>query len=97
MANSQTFVEGFGGAEGQITTLSQVQGSGLSLPPNASSFINIRRGGKLETLFLTNGNDRVLYTKNKPQDLYLKGLVTSQQYIYKNPNEGQRTKIGGNS
>jgi len=95
MANSQTFVEGFGGAEGQITTLSQVQGSGLSLPPNASSFINIRRGGKLETLFLTNGNDRVLYTKNKPQDLYLKGLVTSQQYIYKNPNEGQRTKIGG--
>ena len=96
MANSQTFVEGFGGAEGQITTLSQVQGSGLSLPPNASSFINIRRGGKLETLFLTNGNDRVLYTKNKPQDLYLKGLVTSQQYIYKNPNEGQRTKIGGN-
>ena len=96
MANSQTFVEGFGGADGQVTTLSQVQGSGLSLPPNAASFINIRRGGKLETLFLTNGNDQVLYTKNKPQDLYLKGLVTSQQYIYKNPNEGQRTKIGVN-
>jgi len=96
MANSQTFVEGFGGADGQITTLSQVQGAGLSLPPNAATFINIRRGGKLETLFLANGNDQVLYTKNKPQDLYLKGLVTSQQYIYKNPNEGQRTKIGGN-
>jgi len=96
MANSQTFVEGFGGADGQVTTLSQIQGAGLSLPPNAATFINIRRGGKLETLFLANGNDQVLYTKNKPQDLYLKGLVTSQQYIYKNPNEGQRTKIGGN-
>ena len=95
MANSQTFVEGFGGSTGQVTTLSQVQGAGLSLPPNAESFINIRRGGKLETLFLANGNDNVLYTKNKPQDLYLKGLVRSQQYIYKNPNEGQRTKIGG--
>lgn len=95
MANSQTFVEGFGGSTGQVTTLSQVQGAGLNLPPNAESFINIRRGGKLETLFLANGNDNVLYTKNKPQDLYLKGLVRSQQYIYKNPNEGQRTKIGG--
>lgn len=95
MANSQTFVEGFGGSTGQVTTLSQVQGAGLKLPPNAETFINIRRGGKLETLFLANGNDNVLYTKNKPQDLYLKGLVRSQQYIYKNPNEGQRTKIGG--
>lgn len=95
MANSQTFVEGFGGSTGQVTTLSQVQGAGLRLPPNAETFINIRRGGKLETLFLANGNDNVLYTKNKPQDLYLKGLVRSQQYIYKNPNEGQRTKIGG--
>jgi len=96
MANSQTFVEGFGGSTGQVTTLSQIQATGLRLPPNAESFINIRRGGKLETLFTTNGNDSVLYTKNKPQDLYLKGLVRSQQYIYKNPNEGQRTKIGGN-
>lgn len=95
MANSQTFVEGFGGSTGQVTTLSQVQGAGLKLPPNAETFINIRRSGKLETLFLANGNDNVLYTKNKPQDLYLKGLVRSQQYIYKNPNEGQRTKIGG--
>lgn len=95
MANSQTFVEGFGGSTGQVTTLSQIQGAGLALPPDAQSFINIRRGGKLETLFLANGNDNVLYTKNKPQDLYLKGLVRSQQYIYKNPNEGQRSKIGG--
>ncbi len=66
MANSQTYFAGFDGNGGsQITTLNQIQGAGLSLPPNAATFINTNAPGKLEILLTTNGNDDTLYNKNK--------------------------------
>lgn len=98
MANSNTYTEGIGTNDGQVTTLSQVQGAGLSLPVNSKQFIDTRAPGKLEILFTTNNNDSVIYSKNKPQDLYLKGLVQSQLAppFYVNPNEGQKNKISAN-
>lgn len=98
MANSNTYIDGLGSAGTEATTLAQIQGAGLSLPTNVAQFIDTRAPGKLEVLFNTKNNSDVLYTKNKPQDLYLKGLIQSQLSppFYTNPNEGQKNKIGTN-
>ena len=93
MANSQTYVDGFTPEGTQITTLSDVQGSGLRLPAQSAEYINIRTPGKIERLFSTPGNSAVLYNQNKPTDLYLKGPVASQMFIYRNIEEGQRNKL----
>jgi len=93
MANSQTYLDGFTPEGTQITTLSNVQGSGLRLPEQVAQYINIRTPGKIERLFSTPGNSAVLYNQNKPTDLYLKGPVASQMFIYRNIEEGQRNKL----
>lgn len=80
MANSQTYLEGFGQTE--VTTLSNVQGAGLTLPAPTGNFINTRAPGKLEILFNNGNNSNVLYTTNKPTNLYLKGpLAERLDYI----------------
>lgn len=80
MANSQTYLEGLGQTE--VTTLSNIQGAGLTLPTPASNFINTRSPGKLEVLFNAGNNSNVLYTTNKPTNLYLKGpLAERLDYI----------------
>lgn len=89
MANSNTFIDGFTSDGSQITTLSQVQGAGLSLP--IKGFIDIRAPGKIAALFNNNGNAEKLYSINKPEDV---GLATALQnrYDYKNPIQGQKSK-----
>lgn len=89
MANSNTFVEGFTSGGEQVTTLSQVQGSGLSLP--SGNFINIRSPGKIEALFSNNGNAEKLYSVNKPEDVGLSNVL-KHRFDYKNPNQGQKSK-----
>ena len=95
MANSNTYYSAIGNDGAQVTTLSNIQGAGLSLPPNSEQFINLRAPGKLETLFNANNNNEVLYSKNKPTDLYTKGLINNELSppFYANPNQGQRQKI----
>jgi hypothetical protein len=93
MANSQTYVDGFTPTGTQLTTLSDIQGSGLRLPAPTANYINIRSPGKIETLFNAQGNSNTLYTTNKPQDLYLKGPFASQMFVYKSIEEGQRNKL----
>ncbi len=95
MANSNTYAEGYGNSGTQLTTYDNIQGAGLKLPVPTQEFINIRSPGKIERLFATAGNSKVLYTKNKPQDLYLKGPVASQMFEYTNIEQGQRSKIKG--
>ena len=95
MANSNTYAEGYGNSGTQLTTYDNIQGAGLKLPVPTQEFINIRSPGKIERLFATPGNSKVLYTKNKPQDLYLKGPVASQMFEYTNIEQGQRSKIKG--
>jgi hypothetical protein len=92
MANSQTYVDGFGGGS-QITTLAEVQGAGLKLPTPTADFINIRSPGKIERLFTANGNSNTLYTTNKPQDLYLKGPISTANFDYRSIEQGQRNKL----
>jgi hypothetical protein len=86
MANSNTYYGAIGNDGAQVTTLSNIQGAGLSLPLNTEQYINLRSPGKLETLF---------NSKNKPIDLYAKGLISSELAppFYANPNQGQRQKI----
>jgi hypothetical protein len=95
MANSNTYYGAIGNDGAQGTTLSNIQGAGLSLPLNTEQYINLRAPGKLETLFNTKNNSDVLYNKNKPIDLYAKGLISSELAppFYANPNQGQRQKI----
>ena len=95
MANSNTYYGAIGNDGAQVTTLSNIQGAGLSLPLNTEQYINLRAPGKLETLFNTKNNSDVLYNKNKPIDLYAKGLISSELAppFYANPNQGQRQKI----
>jgi len=95
MANSNTYYGAIGNDGAQGTTLSNIQGAGLSLPLNTEQYINLRSPGKLETLFNTKNNSDVLYSKNKPIDLYAKGLISSELAppFYANPNQGQRQKI----
>jgi hypothetical protein len=93
MANSNTYAEGYGNSGTQITTYDNIQGTGLKLPVPTQDFINIRSPGKIERIFTTAGNSTVLYNQNKPQDLYLKGPMASQMFIYKNIEEGQRNKV----
>jgi len=93
MANSNTYAEGYGNSGTQLTTYDNIQGAGLKLPVPTQEFINIRSPGKIERLFATAGNSKVLYNQNKPQDLYLKGPMVSQMFVYKNIEEGQRSKI----
>ena len=95
MANSNTYYGAIGNDGAQVTTLSNIQGAGLSLPLNTEQYINLRSPGKLETLFNTKNNSDVLYNKNKPIDLYAKGLISSELAppFYANPNQGQRQKI----
>ena len=95
MANSNTYYGAIGNDGAQVTTLSNIQGAGLSLPLNTEQYINLRSPGKLETLFNTKNNSDVLYSKNKPIDLYAKGLISSELAppFYANPNQGQRQKI----
>lgn len=94
MANKQSYVLGYGGQGVQITTLSQIQGAGLKLP---EGFIDVRSPGKLESLFLFNGNASKLYSVNRPDDYNLKNALKTR-LDYKNPNQGQEqktnTKIG---
>lgn len=92
MANSQTYVEGFGGSS-QLTTLAEVQGAGLKLPVPTAEFINIRSPGKIERLFNVQGNSNTLYTTNKPQDLYLKGPLATANFEYRSIEQGQRNKL----
>lgn len=93
MANSNTYAEGYGNSGTQLTTYDNIQGAGLKLPVPTQEFINIRSPGKIERLFATAGNSKVLYNQNKPQDLYLKGPMASQMFIYKNIEEGQKNKV----
>jgi len=95
MANSNTYYSAIGNDGAQVTTLSNIQGAGLSLPSNTEQYINLRAPGKLETLFNANNNSEVLYSKNKPTDLYTKGLLSSELAppFYANPNQGQKQKI----
>lgn len=90
MANSNTFVDGFTSGGEQVTTLSQVQGAGLTIP--SGDFINVRAPGKLETLFNSNGNAAKLYSINKPDDVGLADAL-KRRYDYKNPNQGQANRI----
>ena len=90
MANSNTFVDGFTSGGEQVTTLSQVQGAGLTIP--SGDFINVRAPGKLETLFNSNGNAAKLYSINKPEDVGLADAL-KRRYDYKNPNQGQASRI----
>jgi hypothetical protein len=98
MANSNTYVAGLAPTGAEVSTLSQVQSNGLLLPVPTGQFIDTRAPGKLEVIFNTGNNSEVIYSKNKPQDLYLKGLVQSQLAppFYVNPNQGQRQKINAN-
>jgi hypothetical protein len=93
MANSNTYVEGYGNQGTQLTTYDNIQGAGLKLPVPTQDFINIRAPGKIERIFTTTGNSTVLYNQNKPQDLYLKGPVASSMFVYKSIEEGQRNKL----
>ncbi len=97
MANSNTYVEGYGNSGTQVTTYDNIQGAGLRLPVPTQDFINIRSPGKIERIFTTAGNSTVLYTQNKPQDLYLKGPVASQMFEYRSIEQGQRSKIKSSS
>lgn len=90
MANSQTFGGG-DASTGQITTLANVVGSGLTLPAPPQQFINIRKSGKLRELFENNGNDNVIYSLNKPEDVGLADALKNR-FQYKNPNQGQRDR-----
>jgi len=92
MANNQTFANGLTNDGDQITTLANVQGAGLKLPLPSANFINIRSPGKLRTLFQINGNAERLYSINKPEDAGLANVLKSR-FDYKNPNQGQRSKI----
>ena len=85
MANNNTSIDGE-----QITTLSQVQGAGLTIPPG--DFINVRSPGKLELLFNSNGNAAKLYSINKPEDVGLADAL-KRRYDYKNPNQGQSSRV----
>jgi len=90
MANSNTFVDGFTSGGEQVTTLSQVQGAGLTIP--SGDFINVRAPGKLEMLFNSNGNAAKLYSINKPDDVGLADAL-KRRYDYKNPNQGQASRV----
>ena len=93
MANSQTYMDGRGGNGGvQVTTLSDIQANGLQLPPNVNNFIDTRAPGKLEVLFNTGNNSTVLYTTNKPQNIYLKGPL-AERLDYVDINKGQQNEI----
>lgn len=94
MANSQTFVEGLTSGGDQITTLANIQGAGLKLPAATADFINIRSSGKIRALFETNGNAERLYSVNKPEDVGLADVLRTR-FDYKNPNQGQRSKVTG--
>lgn len=89
MANSQTNLAGFDGGQSQITTLNQIQGAGLSLPPNAATFINTNAPGKLQVLFTTNDNDETLYNKNK--FYFYQSQLTPPFYV--TPNQGRAEAI----
>lgn len=91
MANDQTYNNGFGSDGGQITTLADIQGAGLTLPSPPNQFINIRQGGKIQTLFETANNANFLYSINRPNDLYFSDFL-SNRFDYKNPTQGQLTK-----
>ncbi len=86
MANDQTFINGYGTDGGQTTTLSNIQGNGLTIP--SSDFINIRGSGKLESLFNNNNNSETLYTPTYVDNIYNTGPI-SNRFDYKNPNKGQ--------
>ena len=90
MANSQTYIDGF--SPDQVTTLSNVQGAGLKIPENTSNFINDRSPGKIERLFNATGNSNVLYSTNKPNNLYLKGPL-SEDNGYINIEYGQTHRL----
>lgn len=86
-------MDGLGGDGGtQVTTLSNIQGNGLKLPPNVNTFIDTRAPGKLEVLFNTGNNSTVLYTTNKPQNIYLKGPL-AERLDYVDINKGQQNEI----
>lgn len=89
MANSQTNLAGFDGGQSQITTLNQIQGAGLTLPPNAAAFINANAPGKLEVLLTTNNNDNTLYNKNKFS--FYQSQLTPPFYV--TPNQGRADAI----
>lgn len=89
MANSQTNLSGFNGSQSQVTTLNQIQGAGLQLPPNAGNFIDTRAPGKLEILLNSNNNDNALYDKNK-FSLYQSQLLPP---FYVTPNQGRDNVI----
>lgn len=91
MANDQTYNNGFGSDGGQITTLADIQGAGLTLPSPPNQFINIRQGGKIQTLFETANNANFLYSINRPNDLYFSDFL-SNRFDYKNPIQGQARK-----
>lgn len=91
MANDQTYNQGFGTDGGQITTLSDIQGAGLTLPAQTDQFINIRQSGKIRQLFETGNNSDVLYSLKGPTDLYLTDIA-STRFDYKNPTTGQQNR-----
>lgn len=92
MANDQTYNNGFGSDGGQITTLSDIQSTGLILPSPQDQFINIRQGGKIQRLFETGNNANLLYSINRPDDLYFSDFL-SNRFDYKNPIQGQQNRV----
>jgi hypothetical protein len=86
MANNQQFINGYGTDGGQVTSLSNIQGKGLSIP--SSDFIDIRGSGKLESLFNNDNNSEKLYTPTYIENIYNSGPI-SNRFDYKNPNKGQ--------
>lgn len=92
MANSNLYnTLGNGGT--QMTTLSDVIGKNLTLP-GGSQFIESRRPGELQELFLVRNNTTVLYSQTARYigDSYLKGPV-STNFRYTNIETGQRNKL----
>lgn len=92
MANSN-FYNTLGNGGTQTTTLSDVIGKRLTLP-GGSRFIESRRPGEIQELFLVRNNTTVLYSQNAKYigDSYLKGPV-STNFRYRNIEDGQRNKL----
>lgn len=84
MANSQTYINGE-----KVTTLKNVSSHQITIPAEVDDFINKRYSGKLEELFLYNGNASILYSSSPSN--YYSGPLTNR-LDYKNPLIGQRTR-----
>jgi hypothetical protein len=86
MANNQSYIDG------QVTSYSDIQGNGLTIPTPVNDFVNIRSVGKIRELFEHGTNSNVLYSIKGQSDLYFNNVL-STRFDYKNPNQGQSSNI----